>query len=66
MGITTRTQVLALSALLLVLPVAVVAQQPDRLPSYDRQLLLETTSETSANVSIGDLDGDGHLDLVLA
>jgi hypothetical protein len=28
--------------------------------------LLETTSETSANVSIGDLNGDGHLDLVLA
>lgn len=33
---------------------------------FDRTLLLETTSETSANVSIGDLDGDGNLDLVLA
>ena len=33
---------------------------------YDRSLLLETTSETSANVSIGDVDGDGKLDLVLA
>jgi hypothetical protein len=33
---------------------------------YERSLLLETTSETSANVSIGDLDGDGNLDLVLA
>jgi FG-GAP-like repeat len=33
---------------------------------YERSLLLETTSETSANVSIGDLDGDGRLDLVLA
>lgn len=34
-------------------------------PRYDRVLLLETTSETSANVSIGDLNGDGHLDLLL-
>jgi reactive intermediate/imine deaminase len=36
------------------------------LPRYDRTLLLETTSETSANASFGDLDGDGHLDIVLA
>jgi hypothetical protein len=28
-------------------------------------MLLETTSETSANVSIGDLNGDGWLDIVL-
>ena len=34
-------------------------------PAFGRALLLETTSETSANVSIGDLNGDGHLDLVL-
>jgi hypothetical protein len=32
---------------------------------FDRVLLLETTSETSANVSIGDLNGDGNLDIVL-
>ncbi len=35
-------------------------------PSFERVLLLESTSETSANVSIGDLDADGHLDIVLA
>ncbi|HUF23142.1 MAG TPA: FG-GAP-like repeat-containing protein [Vicinamibacterales bacterium] len=36
------------------------------LPRFDRELLLETTAETSANVSIGDVNGDGKLDLVLA
>ena len=33
---------------------------------YDRHLLLETTAETSANASFGDVDGDGLLDIVLA
>lgn len=37
-----------------------------RLPHFDRLLLLEKTSETSANVSIGELTGNGNLDLVLA
>ena len=36
------------------------------LPHFDRALLLEATSETSANVSIGDVNGDGNLDIVLA
>src|SRR5258706_16181370 len=36
------------------------------LPHFDRVLLLEATSETSANVSIGDVNGDGNLDIVLA
>jgi len=36
------------------------------LPRYDRVLLLEDTAEDSASVSIGDLNGDGSLDIVLA
>ena len=40
--------------------------QPGAPLRYDRSLPLETTAEASANVSVGDLDGDGHLDLVLA
>ena len=35
-------------------------------PIYERSKLLETTSETSANVSFGDVDGNGTLDIVLA
>ncbi len=37
----------------------------DTFPAFDRVLLLEQKSETSANVSIGDIDGDGRLDIVL-
>jgi hypothetical protein len=33
---------------------------------FDRVVLLEETSETSANVSFGDLNGDGHVDAMLA
>ncbi len=36
------------------------------LPRYDRAIELERTSDTSANASFGDLDGDGNLDIVLA
>jgi hypothetical protein len=32
---------------------------------FDRTFLLEESSETSANVSLGDINGDGHLDVVL-
>ena len=42
------------------------ANNAKKLPSFGRVLLLEQTSETSANVSIGDLNGDGFPDLVLA
>jgi hypothetical protein len=34
-------------------------------PDFDRTLLLESKSDTTANVSFGDLDGDGHLDILL-
>ena len=34
--------------------------------SFSTVVALETTSEDSANVSMGGLDGDGDLDLVLA
>jgi len=39
--------------------------QKNDLPNFDRSLLLETTPDTTANVSAGDLDGDGHLDILL-
>lgn len=39
---------------------------PPGLPHFDRVLLLETTAETSANVALGDLTGNGDLDMVLA
>ena len=34
--------------------------------SFDRILLLETKGETSASVSLGDIDKDGDLDIILA
>lgn len=55
----------ALVAMSLSLAVRVAQAQP-ALPRFDRVLLLETTSETSANASIGDVNGDGKPDVMLA
>ena len=41
-----------------------VANSPS-FPRFDRVHLLEATADTSANVSIGDLNGDGNLDILL-
>ena len=67
-GCTTIAGVvlLALAPLVHALPAQGAALDSARLPRFDRVLLLETTSETSANVSIGDVNGDGQPDLVLA
>jgi len=46
-------------------PAAAVGQVP-ALRAFERELLLETTGEASASVSLGDISGDGHLDIVLA
>lgn len=64
-----RTSRLAVVLLALALPLAESPAQsslPSQLPTFDRVLLLETTSETSANASIGDVNGDGKPDIVLA
>jgi len=61
---SSRAAALLLLALLLAPPLA--AQPASPALAYGRVVPLETTSETSANVSLGDLNGDGHLDAVLA
>ena len=53
-------------ALIFAALVSLVLLQPQALPRYERTLLLEQEAATSANVSFGDVDGDGKLDIVLA
>jgi hypothetical protein len=61
-----RTLLAALPVLLWMGAAPIAQRGRETLPRFDRLLLLETTSETSANVHIGDVNGDGHLDIVLA
>ena len=48
------------------LVLALASMQPSPARQFDKVISLETTSEASANVSMGDLDGDFDLDIVLA
>jgi len=52
--------------LLVVLFVSLAGGPSARIPNFDRGVALEQKAETTANASLGDLDGDGYPDIVLA
>jgi hypothetical protein len=51
---------------LVLIGLALAAQKPAPGRTFSATINLETTSEDSANASMGDLDGDGDLDIILA
>jgi len=55
-----------LKAILAVLFLALAQSPNPRIPNFDRAIALEEKAETTANASLGDLDGDGYSDIVLA
>ena len=54
------------SALLAATALPLTAPSPAEPRNYERVRLLESVAETSASVSLGDIDGNGTLDVVLA
>ena len=63
MNVQVWKPLLCSGCLLLAFSVKRVREDGSR--SFDRALVLEDSAATSANVSVGDVNGDGHQDIVL-
>lgn len=66
MTLVVRTMIVAAAALAATTASSGAPAVATMLPRFERVLMLEKTSATSANVSVGDLNGDGSADIVLA
>ena len=64
-GLTSMPRLLR-AVVVLLTAVVMGGQRAAVLRSFNTVVNLETTSEDSANVSLGDLDGDGDFDIILA